>query len=85
MEGLVRRLQGHMVSGGCYSLAMAKRGKLFWQILLLLSWLLSEGFPHKLGVESLGADESKLLCLGSFLGKNSNSRSPKKEGLEPFK
>ncbi|RVW80204.1 hypothetical protein CK203_044793 [Vitis vinifera] len=57
VEGLVRRLQGHMVSGGCYSLAMANRGKLFWQILLLLSWLLSEGFPHKLGVESLGVDE----------------------------
>ena len=61
-------------------------GYVFCQILLLLlSGLLSERFPHKLGVESLGADESKLLCLGSILGKNSNSGSTKKEGLKPSK
>ena len=53
--------------------------------LLLFSRLLSKRFPHKHGVESLGVNKSQLLCLGGSLGKNSNSRSAKKEGLESSK
>ena len=34
VEGLLRRLQGHTVSGGCYNLTVGERGKLFSQILL---------------------------------------------------
>ena len=64
---------------------MAKREAFLSHPVLLLSKLLSEEFPHKLGVDSLGVDESQFLCLGSFLGKNSNFGSPKKEGVEPSK
>ena len=72
VEGLLRRLQRHLISGGVEDVIvwqLGKGGYLFYQIFLLLSRLLSEWFPHKLGVESLGADESCLLCLGSSLGK----------------
>ena len=56
-------------------MAVGERGHLVCQIfLLLLRKLFFKRFPHKLGVESLGADESQLLCLGSSLEKNSNSR-----------
>ena len=62
MEGLLRRLQGHMINGGVEHAIvwrLAKGGHFFCQILLLLpSRLLSERFPHKLGVDSLGVDES---------------------------
>ena len=67
-------------------MAVGEGGHLFCQIFLLLpNRLLSKRFPHKLDVESLGTDESHLLCLGSDLGKNSNFGSTKNEGLESSK
>ena len=67
-------------------MAVVKGRYFFNQIfLLLLSRLLLERFTHKHGVESLGVDESQLLCLGSRLGKILTLDLLKKEGLESSK
>ena len=85
MEGLFRRPKGYEIRKEVEDVMvwwLAKEGTfLIKSFYFSLSGCHSKGFPHKSGLEPLGAGKSRLLCLGSSLGFFFYFGSAKKRGV----